>query len=282
MRNVLTVTALGLFSLGVFLLPGCSSSKYTTENIDADDRFARGKQKFDKGDYLKAIEEFQLVALQFQGSGVADDAQFYLAESYYYRDEYILAASEYETLIRRMRSSEWVPQAQYKRAMCYYELSPRPPLEQSYTRKAVDSFQEFIEYNPTDSLVIEAEAKIRELNDKMALKKYDTGRLYMRLEYYKSAQIVFEALLEQYHDSDWADDAHVGLVEALIARRRYREAKDQIERFFVRFLNSPLKTKVQRLQLEIDQKLNQGLNTVTPGSFPRDSGTTLNAHTRSP
>ena len=271
-----------LISTGVVFLSGCSSSKDAVENIDAEDRFNLGRQKFDKGDYHEAIKNFQILTIQFRGSAFADDAQYYLAESYYERHEYILANSEYETLIRRMRSSEFVPLAQYKRAMCHYKLSPRPSLDQTNTKKAIDSFQEFIEYNPTHEFVPEAEEKIRELNNKLALKMYNTARLYVRMEFFRAGQITFEQLLERFHDSDWADHAHVGLVEVLVTRKRYLEAKDAVQRFFIRFPNSPLVVKAEKLQNEINSKLNQGLNTAFPGSSPRQEETSREIHVSSP
>ncbi len=268
MRNVQSMIVGVLLSGGVLFLSSCSSSKNALENIDAEDRFALGKQEFDEGDYLDAIRDFQIVTIQFQGSALADDAQYYLAESYYERHEYILAASEYETLIRRMRSSELVPLAQYKRAMCYYKLSPRPALDQQYTKKAIDSFQEFIEYNPTHQFAPDGEARIQELNNKLALKMYNTARLYVRMDRHKSAQFYFEHLLERYHDSDWADDAHIGLVEVLIARKRYPEANEMVERFFIRFPDSPLMIRAENLRNDVNSKLNQNLDQIPETASP--------------
>jgi outer membrane protein assembly factor BamD len=71
-----------------------------------------------------------------------------------------------------------VPEAQYKLALSYYELSPRAPLDQQYTRKAIDEFQSFVEYYPNNPLVKDAAEKIRELNTRLAKKQYETAKLY--------------------------------------------------------------------------------------------------------
>lgn len=276
MRTVWKMIVGILLPTGVAFLSSCSSGKDAVENIDAEDRFAIGKQKFDKRDYLDAIKDFQIVTIQFQGSAVADDAQFYLAECYYERREYILAASEYERLIRRMRSSELVPLAQYKRALCYFQLSPRPEFDQEYTKKAIDSFQEFIEYNPTNQFVPDAETKIHELNNRLAWKIYKAARLYMKWGNKRAAQYYFEQIIERFHDSEWADNAQIGLTEVLILRKRYTEAKDEVRQFFLRFPNSPLTPKAENLQNEINAKIseqnkvnskrNQGSSIALPGS----------------
>jgi len=161
---------------------GCSSSKEVA-NLSAEDRFEIGKEKFDKKKYLDAVEDFKYILIQYPGSAVADDAQFYLAESYYNKGEYLLAASEYENLIRGYPSSEYVPMSRYKLGLCYYNLSPKSQLDQTYTYKAIDALQGFIEYHPTSAFVQDAEQKIHELINKLAKRDYETAVFYMRREF---------------------------------------------------------------------------------------------------
>src|SRR5205823_10031396 len=103
-----------------------------------------------------------------------------------------------------------------KIAMCYYRLSPNSWLDQTYTTKAIDAFQNFIDYNPTHQLVHDAEEKIKELNSRLAKKLYEGGLLYMKLEYYASAMKYFDAVIEKYHDTPYAEPAHLGKVRALV------------------------------------------------------------------
>ena len=88
-----------LLSFNSFLYTGCGSSE-ATDQLSAGERYALGMKYFNDEDYLEAIEEFKVVSLQFQGTKIADAAQFYLAESRFKREEYILAAFEYDVLIR--------------------------------------------------------------------------------------------------------------------------------------------------------------------------------------
>ncbi|HLF19513.1 MAG TPA: outer membrane protein assembly factor BamD, partial [Bacteroidota bacterium] len=176
-------------------------SEETTQQVSVEKRFSVGMKNFQDEEYLDAIEDFKIVTLQFQGSRLADDAQFYLAESRYLREEYVLAAYEYDLLLRTMPTSEFVARARFRKALCYYSLSPDSYRDQGYTRKAIDEFQAFLEYNPTDSLATGAEAKIAELNMKLAEKEYENGIIYMRMEYYKSASISFDFVLEKFHDT---------------------------------------------------------------------------------
>jgi len=235
-------------------LVGCKSSDIG-ESMSAEDRFERGKQRFANKDYLEAIEDFSAVTLQYPGSAVADDAQYQLGECRFQREEYLLAAYEYEALKRSMPASPLVPMAQYKIGLCYYTLSPKPPLDQKYARRAIDEFQAFIEYYPTHELVPDAEAKIRELNNRLAEKDYRTGVLYMKMEYYKAALFYFDNVLEKYHDSDFAESAHYGKIEALYYRKKYQEARDEVDKFLARHPNSKLKSSVESMRESIEKNL---------------------------
>ena len=246
--------ATSIFLSGLLMLLGCGSSE-PVEQLSAEKRFAVGVRLFNNGDYLDAIEDFKIVTLQFQGSSVADAAQYYLAECRYEREEYILAAYEYETLLRTMPTSPYATKARYKRAMCYYRLSPPAYLDQDYTRKAIDEFQAFIEYTPTDSLVHDAEAKITELNSKLAKKDYDDGVQYMRMDYYRAAIVYFESVLEKYHDTPYAELAQLKKCEALSMRKKYADAMAELDVFYRKYPNSQSKEDADRLLVQLKQQI---------------------------
>lgn len=239
-----------------FMAASCGSSEIA-QNLTAEERFEAGKQKFDDEDYLEAIQDFQAVTTQYPGSAVADDAQYYLGEARFLRGEYLLAAHEYELLKKSMPASPFLAVSSYKIGLCYYNLSPKSPLDQEYTKKAIEEFQSFIEYFPTHELVPDAEAKIQELNNKLARKDYDTAILYMKMENYKSATLYFDSVLEKFHDSEYAEAAHVGKIQALVARKRFDEAKVEVEKFISQYPNSKYKDEIQRLEILINNQLKE-------------------------
>ncbi len=239
---------------------GCSSSKEVA-NLSAEDRFEIGKEKFDKKKYLDAVEDFKYILIQYPGSAVADDAQFYLAESYYNKGEYLLAASEYENLIRGYPSSEYVPMSRYKLGLCYYNLSPKSQLDQTYTYKAIDALQGFIEYHPTSELVQDAEQKIHELINKLAKRDYETAVFYMRREFYRAATIYFDAIIERYPDSDYLEKAYAGKIECLLKRGNYNEVIRVVEEFERKFPSSELLEKVKRMKDEAKSRVQTELRT---------------------
>ncbi len=238
-------------------LSGCGS-KDTTKQLGAEERFTLGMKYFNKGDYLDAIEEFKVVALQFQTSKYADAAQFFMAESRFRREEYVLAAFEYDVLLRTMPSSPYASRARFQRATCFFELSPKSSLDQDYSRKAIDEYQAFLEYFPTDSLVPVAEKRISDLNTKLAKKDYENGLTYMYMEYYKAATYYFDLVLEKYHDTPYAEQAQLKKAQALTERKKYSEAKEEIERFLSKYPATSMKADAVKLRAEIDKKIAEG------------------------
>ncbi len=242
--------------IALLLVQGCSTSEETAQ-MTVEQRLQLGMQEFKDEDYLQAYEELRIVTLQFQGSAWADDAQYYMAECRFRRGEYILAAYEYQVLIQTMPTSEYVSRARYQRALCYLNQSRAYYLDQQETKQAIDEFQTFIEYHPTDSLVLDAEAKIAELNAKLARKEYENGITYMKMEYYKSALNSFDHVLEKYHDTPYAEQAQLKKAEAMMRRNRHNEAKQEIEKFFSKYPNSSLKGEAEELRKEILSRLSQ-------------------------
>ncbi|MGH2569474.1 MAG: outer membrane protein assembly factor BamD [Bacteroidota bacterium] len=252
-RYASSVHFLVVLFVSAFLV-GCSAEE-ALQQLPVEERFEIGMQKFMEEDYADAEKEFRIVTLQFQGTAYADDAQFYLGECQYMLEQYILAAYEYEVLIRSMPTSPLVARARHRRAMCYYHLSPDSFRDQEYTLKAVDEFQAFIEYFPTDTLVQDAEGKIQELISKLAQKEYDNGILYMRLESYKAAIYYFDLILEKYHDTPYAEKAQLQKAEALFLRKRYSESKAALDRFIEKYPESVERARAQLLLNDVQSKL---------------------------
>jgi len=243
-----------LLLAAALLAAGCGSSGDLV-NAGPEERFAAGKKLFDDSDYTEAIAEFDIVKLQFPGSAVADDAQYYTGEAHFSKGEYLLAVEEFRTLKRNMASSPLIPAAQYRIGLAYYNLSPRPELDQTYTRQAIDEFQAFIEYYPADDRRKDAEEKIQELNGKLARKLYDSAEQYVKLGYHRSAGVYYDLVIQQYHDSPYAEPAYIGKITSLVDRRRYSEAKDEIAKFFERYPDSLLKGEAEKLQGKIPPDL---------------------------
>lgn len=251
MKKKFIFSSLLYIILSVFIYSCSSSEGSDIKTDDPEQAFRIAKRKFDDKDYLEAIDDFSLIKIKFPGTSVSDKAQFYLADSYYHRDEYILAAYEFESMLKNYPLSPLLPETRYKLGLCYYNLSPKYSLDQEFTRYAIEELELYIELYPEDKNVRDAEKKLNELKDKLAYKYYRTGILYMKMDDYKAASLYFRSVYEEFVDSDWADDAMIGEADALINAKKNDEAKRVLERFYKLFPKSTLKSKADNLMRSI-------------------------------
>ena len=241
-----------LTALITIFASACSSSQGSDiKTDDPEEAFRLAKGKFDRGDYVEAIEDFSFIKIKFPGSANADQIQFYLAESYYGRKEYMLAAYEYENMLKNYPLSSLIPQTRYKLGLSYYQHSPKYQLDQEFTNYAISELQLYIDLYPTDKNVADAGAKLKELKDKLAYKDYRTGVLYMKMYNYRSAAIYFFNVYENYIESEWADDAMIGHAEALINGKKFDESKKILDKFNKLFPGSSLKSRANQLRNNI-------------------------------
>jgi outer membrane protein assembly factor BamD len=250
LKSVCIILTLCLSAV-IFSACGSSSKNDRELNDDPEKAYDIAYKKYLNKDYYDAIEDFGLIKLRYSGTKVIDKSIYYLGMSYYARKEYVLAAYEFEYLLKNYPGSELALKARYQLAMCYYGLSPAYSLDQTYTKYAIQEFRNFIDLYPKDQLATESETKIVELKNKLALKELKAAEQYMILGNYKSAIIYYDALLDDYFETDYADDALYGKIQALMAKKKYDDAKKEIERFETKFKSSSLLSSVDRIKNQI-------------------------------
>lgn len=236
-----------LFAIIPFIFFGCSNSKDTSV-MSPEEYFSYAIELYNDEEYLESINEFNNILLQFPGSTVNDDARFYLGMSHFNREEYLLSAYEFSKLIRDMTASPFLEDAQYMLAESYYQQSPPVPLDQKNTSKAIDEFQEFIEFFPASSKVVEAEKKIKELNSKLAEKEFNNAGIYEKMGYMNAAIKYYSIVANDYHDTQFAPIALYNKINILKDRNRNSEALNDIDTFLLRYPNDENAPEIQKIQ----------------------------------
>ncbi len=204
-----------------------------------------GLDNLDKEKYLQAQLDFKHIVIRGTGSDLGDDAQYYLGEAYFRNEEYLEAVAEYEKLTRRMGFSPFVEDARFKICEAYRIESPKYFHDQEYTEKALERYQEFLDDYPNSKYVNDVLASIEILREKMGLKLYETGILYMKMEEYESAKMTFERVVDHYYDTAVVHQARQGMVKALAQNRKIDEAlalldENEMETLFNHYISSCL------------------------------------------
>lgn len=245
------------FVFAAAALAACSSSDLP-ENRTAEQEFRLGLEEFQDENYQEAIQHFEVIRLQFPGSSVADSARYYTAFARYQREEYLLASYEFNQIIVGGSSRELMADAYYQFAQCYYQLSPQVQLDQTYTTRAIDALQNFVEAYPQHPKAQECEKQTIELVNRLAEKEYRTGLLYEKMEAPESAVVYYTAVTDRYYNTDFADDAMAGKVRALFAMKRYADAVKAAKEFEEKYAGSEYRGDVAAISTDAAAMLQKG------------------------
>ena len=233
----------------------CSKQTVNMKEITPEAQFEAAKRLFDKKDYYKAKMQLTVVVLNNPGHSIIEQAQFYLAESHFYLKEYIQAIAEYEKLIRSMPQSPYVDDARYKVGLSYFELSPGYALDQEYTQKAITQFQLFLEEFPDSDVRGEVEKKLQEARNKLAKKEYKTGELYRKMGYWNASALSYQAVISDYYDTKFAEDAYYWMAECHAKLMEWDQAIEDYTALIDKYPNSVWIESAQRKIRSIQQKI---------------------------
>jgi outer membrane protein assembly factor BamD len=209
----------------VATLQFCASQKNALESKDIAETYRQAMEFYEKENYLRAEETFTFILYNDPGGEFADDAQFYLAETYFAKEEFLLAISEYDRLIRRMKNSPYVEAAFWKKTESYCELSPDFRLEREMTDKALRNLYDFLEIYPESKYRDKANARIIEMREKLAMKLLASAKLYSTLREYESSLYYYDSIITDYPDTQANVMARLGKADAMVNLERWDEAR---------------------------------------------------------
>ena len=175
---------------------------------------------------------FQNIINNNQGTVLAVEALYYLGLCEYELKEFNNAKQSFKEYIRYSQDNLRRQDAEYKICLCMFELTLDYKKEQIATKKAIDAFQTFIEKYPGDKKYLsDMTEKIGVLRDKLALKRYESAKLYIKAEQYESAKLYFDELLIHFRDTKYADDARIGHIMVLLMNEQKNEAIDFLSNY---------------------------------------------------
>jgi outer membrane assembly lipoprotein YfiO len=190
---------------------GCgSTSRYA--GLGAEGDYLRGQELYDKGRCVDAADALQRFLSEHPGSARVDDAIFYLGLSRKCLGDYVLARDEFERLMREFPQSDHREEAEWERALCFYETRHSADRDPEPTDLSIEALRNYLNHYPDGQHAAEAQEKLRDCLERLALKAYENGRTYEKLGEPFAAVIYFEKSLDVLGDSRVAGQAMTALV----------------------------------------------------------------------
>jgi outer membrane protein assembly factor BamD len=233
-----------LFSTLVALV-ACGKRPDAVQQLSPEALYEQAQAALERRDWSDAIELFERFMIQFPTHGRVAEARFRLGEAYFGKKEYITAGTEFSRLANDYPAGPWADDARFKVCESYQRLSPKPQLDQQYTRAAVDHCQSLLTYYPNSDFAPRAREVIMALRSKLAEKDFLTGNYYRKLKAYDSAIIYYDSAVRNYAETSVAPRALLALYETYQILGYKEEADAAKERLLKDYPSSPEAKQVQ-------------------------------------
>ncbi len=217
----------------IIILPliwiGCAGNIKDDDNYDS--QFKEALRLLEKEKFISAQDILNTLAIRASHTDIGDNILYYLGESYFLNEEYQLAVIEYDKLIRRMGYSPLIEKARWRICECYVAMSPKYYLDQISSEKAIEKIQEFLEDYPFSKQKESANNTVQKMRNKLGKKAYETGILYIKLGAYDSAILAFEQMLENYYDTEYVPQAHLGIIRSYSGMEKVNKVEEYYQSY---------------------------------------------------
>ncbi len=161
-------SVLMLFSIGLLMSSGCSSSKpdaAPTATVIVSEGYARAEKMYAKKDYDGAALALESLLVTSRATALEDRVLFLLGQSYYHSGQYLLSSEIFTRLLKQVPTTPYAATAQFLIAKSHEKLSPHYELDQQETVKAIDQFSIYMDLypSPDDSKILSDVETYREL-----------------------------------------------------------------------------------------------------------------------
>ena len=213
------------FAIIIVLLLGGCKSEFEKIRASGDTELIHKKafDLYEQEEYLRAQTLFELIIPAYRGRPELEKIYFTYAYTYYYLNKFILANYYFKTFAGTFPTSAHKEEAEFMVAYSSYQLSPSFRLDQTYSGKAIEEFETFVNNYPQSERVKECNRLIDELRLKLEHKTFIEGQLYYDLRQYQAAIAVFENLLKDFPETNNAEQ-----IRLLIAKSSYDLASNSI------------------------------------------------------
>jgi outer membrane protein assembly factor BamD len=257
-----------IFLSVTLLLSSCGEYAKLLKSTDLELKRTKAMEYYLDKQYAKANEILTQILPSFRATEHAEELTWISAQSLYGMRDYILAASQFKNFSDVYPYSDHAEEANFLAALCDYNLSPRAKLDQENTHNAIDGFLLFLRKFPSSSRVPEAQAHIKELQEKLVEKSYLNAKLYYDMNQYKAAIIALNNSLKEYPETVYREEMMYLKLYSLFLyaenslytkqKERYQETLDDYYSFMEEFPKSKYSKDVEKIYAETARNLKIG------------------------
>jgi outer membrane protein assembly factor BamD len=265
----------GLYIILLLLLLTSSCGEYEKllKSTDYDLKKTKAKEYFEAGQFIKATELLDQILPRYRATDEAEDLYWMNAQSYYGMKQFDVAGSYFKSYTDQYPYGKYTEEATYLTAMCDYNLSPRPELDQEETKNAIEAFTVFLGRYPSSSKAEECKRQITEMREKLVEKSYLSAKLYYDMGEYKAAVVALTNSLKEFADTKYREEMMFLKLNSLFQfaersfaskqKERYQDTLDDYYSFMEEFPQSQYGKDVKKIFLDTARYLKIDVNPTT-------------------
>ena len=245
-----------LLIIGVLAICSCSKFGKVLKSNDYEYKYRMAEQYYSKKQYNYAQQLYEDLFPVFKGSQRFEDLYYKFAFCHYYQKDYFQAENLFKGFLEVFPTSAKSEEVDYMHAYCYYKQSPKAPLDQSNTIKAMGMMQTFINTHPGSERNKDAQAIIEGCKQKLEVKQSDAAQLYYNIGQFRASAIEFTGVLNDYPESTKGDEYKLMVIKSYYKfanlsiaekqRERYEQVINEVHDFQDRYPESKLLKDAER------------------------------------
>ena len=214
------------------MLVSCETPEKVLKSNNLDYKYAKAIGWYNKKEYVKAIPVLEELIGLYKGTRNTEDLYYYYAMANYRQSDYMIAAYHFKNFTNLYPNSQYAEECLYLHARCNKMLSSKAELDQTYTYKALEAYQLFLNTYPVTNYLDQCNKDIQVLRKKLETKALKNADLYYKTSNFRAAATSFETLLVQFPDIEDAER-----IQFMVVKANFKFAQNSIfskkpERFY--------------------------------------------------
>lgn len=220
-----------LISIVTLLISSCSEYSKLLKSSDFELKYKKAREYYEKKDYYRASTLFEELINIYKGTSRGEEVYFYYAYCQSAMGDYIMAAYHFKFFARNFPNSKHTKEAIFTAANSIYLESPEFSLDQTYTNKAIEEFQFYIDKYPGDDKIDSCNKVIDLLRAKLEKKEFTNASLYYQLGEYKASVVALKNMLRDFPDTQYREEMLYLIIKSSYLLAENSISKKQKERY---------------------------------------------------
>ena len=169
-------------------------------------KYEKALEYYNNDQCYKSLPLLEELMSYFRMTNKGEDVYYYYAKNQYCMGDFYLAGYYFKRFVKNFPQSSRVEECAFNSAICLMMNSPDYYLDQTESHKAIDEFQLFMSKYPNSYLIDSCNNMVTNLRNRLELKSFEKGKLYFKMEKYRSATIALNTTILEFPNTKYKEE----------------------------------------------------------------------------